>query len=276
MHYQIYTQNFPAQMLEFSEFNYARHKSGKKPVKMMDSLPMDVSGEQICSQANQRLLVKEPEMTSSQFIAYYRVSTTRQGENGLGIEAQRRAARQFVTLSGGEMDQTFTEVESGKKRNRLELERALAACRETGATLLIAKLDRLARNVAVIANLLESGVRFVAVDMPNADRFMLHVYAAMAEEEGRRISERTKAALASAKTRGIELGSNGKRLAKKNREEALSFALGLEETLRRLIHVDGLSFRSTADRLNAMKIPTAHGGRWHSTTVHRVWERVKK
>ena len=101
-------------------------------------------------------------------------------------------------------------MESGKKNNRPELVSALEQCSATGATLLIAKLDRLARNVHFVSGLLESSVRFIAVDMPNADRFMMHVYAAMAEEEGRRISQRTKAALASAKARGVKLGDRAK------------------------------------------------------------------
>ena len=145
---------------------------------------------------------------------------------------------------------------------------------QSGATLLIAKLDRLARNVAFIANLLESGVKFVAVDMPNADRFMLHVYAAMAEEEGRRISERTKTALASAKERGVELGRNGKVLAQRHKREARMFANSIESTLRALIEGEGVSFRAAADRLNDMGINTARGGRWHPTSVYRTWRRV--
>lgn len=174
----------------------------------------------------------------------------------------------------GEMFQTFTEIESGKKKNRPELERALSACRASGATLLIAKLDRLARNVAIIANLLESGVRFVAIDMPNADRFMLHVYAAIAEEEGRRISERTKAALAAAKARGTKLGANGKNLALQNKKEAEVFAKSVELPLRQMIVQQKLSFRAAADRLNELNVPTARGGQWHPSTVFRAWQRL--
>lgn len=176
--------------------------------------------------------------------------------------------------SGGNLVSEYTEVESGKLKNRPELDAAVEACRKTGAILLIAKLDRLARNVAFIANLLESGVKFVAVDMPNADRFMLHVYAAMAEEEGRRISERTKLALASAKARGVQLGRNGKVLAQRHKREARTFAISIERTLRTLIEVEGASFRVAADRLNEMGISTASGGRWHPTSAYRTWRRV--
>lgn len=213
-------------------------------------------------------------MSCTQYIAYYRVSTARQGASGLGLDAQRSATAQFVMSSGGNLVSEHTEVESGRLNNRPELDAAVEVCRKTGATLLIAKLDRLARNVAFIANLLESGVKFVAVDMPNADRFMLHVYAAMAEEEGRRISERTKLALASAKARGVELGRNGKVLAQRHQREARAFANSIESTLRTLIEVEGASFRVAASRLNEMGISTARGGNWHPTSVYRTWRRV--
>lgn len=214
-------------------------------------------------------------MSANSFVSYNRVSTARQGISGLGLEAQRAAASAYLAASGGEMIAEFTEVESGKKDARPELRAAIELCRRTGATLLIAKLDRLARNVAFIANLLESGVRFVAVDMPNADRFILHVHAAMAEEEGRRISERTRGALAAAKARGVKLGANGIALAAKHKEAAEVRALAIEDTLRRLIRNEGLTFRKAADRLNAMQVPAAGGKGWHSTSVFRVWKRVE-
>lgn len=214
-------------------------------------------------------------MLSNAFIAYNRVSTARQGVSGLGLDAQRNASLAYLASIGGELLAEFTEVESGKKDSRPELKAAIAMCRKTGATLLIAKLDRLARNVAFIANLLESGVRFVAVDMPNADKFMLHVYAAMAEEEGRRISDRTRAALASAKVRGVQLGANGKTLAAQHKAAAETRALAVEDTLRRLIRAQGLTFRQAADRMNEMQVPAAGGKGWHSTSVHRVWKRIE-
>ena len=154
------------------------------------------------------------------------------------------------------------------------MDAAVEACRKTGATLLIAKLDRLGRNVAFIANLLESNVKFFAVDMPNADRFMLHVYAAMAEEEGKRISERTKLALASAKSRGVVLGRNGKLLAKRHKDEARRFAKNIEPILRSLIDGERMSFQAVAARLNEMQVPTARGANWHSTSVFRAWKRI--
>jgi len=197
--------------------------------------PLMGVGDTQIFQANQRLPEKETVMSPTIFVAYLRVSTARQGVSGLGLEAQRAATTAYLAANGGKLLSEITEVESGKKDKRPELKSAIDLCRKTGATLLIAKLDRLARNVAFIANLLESGVRFVAVDMPNADRFMINVYSAMAEEEGRRISERTRAALASAKARGIKLGANGIALAAKNKAAAENRALAIEDTLRRLI-----------------------------------------
>ena len=207
------------------------------------------------------------------FISYIRVSTQRQGESGLGLEAQRTATARYLAATGGTILHEFTEVESGKRSNRPELHAALRACKETGATLLIAKLDRLARNVHFISGLLESGVRFVAVDMPNADRFMLHVYAAMAEEEGRRISERTRAALASAKARGVRLGRTAEKLAQANREAADHFASQVGPMIYDMIQRERLTFRAVAARLNRMQIVPARGDKWHTSAVHRVHHR---
>jgi len=138
------------------------------------------------------------------FVAYYRVSTDRQEQSGLGLDAQRAAVAGFV--SGRELIAEFTEVESGKRNDRLQLAAAMDLCRRHKAVLLIAKLDRLARNVAFIANLMESGVEFVAVDMPYANKLTMHILAAVAKHECEMISARTKAALAQAKARGVKLG----------------------------------------------------------------------
>src|SRR5262249_22323984 len=145
-----------------------------------------------------------PSMTL--FIAYFRVSTDRQGKSGLGLDAQRESVRGYVA-GHGSIAEEFTEIESGKKNERPQLALALAACRKYRAVLVIARLDRLARNLAFIANLMESGVDFVAVDMLQANRLTLHIIAAVAEDEGKRISTRTRDALAAAKKRGIRLGN---------------------------------------------------------------------
>src|SRR5262245_21959259 len=140
------------------------------------------------------------------FVAYYRVSTDHQGVNGNGIAAQRKAVEDYLNGGRWKLVAEFTEVESGKRADRPELEKALAACKRHKAKLVIAKLDRLSRNVHFISGLMERKVDFVACDMPSANAFMINVYAAVAQEERRMISERTKAGLAAAKARGVKLG----------------------------------------------------------------------
>jgi DNA invertase Pin-like site-specific DNA recombinase len=144
------------------------------------------------------------------FVGYYRVSTAKQGASGLGLEAQREAVRRHATSARGVIVANFTEIESGKRNDRPQIAAALAACRARKATLVIAKLDRLARNVAFISNLMESGVDFVACDNPNANRLTIHILAAIAEHERAMISERTKAALAAAKASRSSSASQGK------------------------------------------------------------------
>lgn len=210
----------------------------------------------------------------NKFISYIRVSTDRQGQSGLGLAAQKESVSRHVTAAGGTVIAEYVEVESGKKNDREQLNLAIDACRKQNAILLIAKLDRLARNVHFISGLLESGIRFCAADMPSADRFMLHVYAAVAEEEGRRISERTKAALAAARARGVKLGATGQALADKNKAAADAFALSVAPTIHEYKEA-GLSVRKIADRLNAEDVPTFSGLRWHSTTVQRLITRSR-
>jgi len=146
---------------------------------------------------------------ASRFVAYYRVSTARQGRSGLGLEAQREAVRAFMGGSTGELAEAFTEIESGKRDDdRPQLARALDACRLTGAVLVIAKLDRLSRDAHFLLGLEKAGVEFVAADMPNANRLTVRLMAVIAQEEREMISARTKAALAAAKARGTKLGGN--------------------------------------------------------------------
>jgi len=203
--------------------------------------------------------------------AYLRVSTQKQGISGLGLEAQRKAIEHLL---GGQPYEEFIEVESGKKSKRPQLEAAIAYCRKHKTKLVIAKLDRLARNVHFISGLMEAGIDFIAADMPNADRFMLHVYAAMAEEEGRRISERTKAALAAAKVRGVELGKNGKVLAAQNRTNAIIFAKRIEKQFPELGITLDMDLQSIARILNEAKIETHNGKTWYKSTVARLLKRI--
>lgn len=221
-----------------------------------------------------------------QFVAYYRVSTVRQGKSGLGLEAQKAAVASYVLGKGGEVASQFVETESGKNNERPELQRALAEAKRRGAVLLIAKLDRLARNVAFISNLLESGVEVMAADMPEANRFMLHVMAAVAEHEGQAISERTKAALAAAKARGVKLGwAMPERRQEQRRASSKSAAARIAKAdafaanalpLIRSLQGQGLSLRGVAKALNERGAPTAHGGSWQATTVKNILARESK
>jgi DNA invertase Pin-like site-specific DNA recombinase len=157
------------------------------------------------------------------YIAYFRVSTQKQGVSGLGLEAQRESVSRYVNSVSGTIIAQFEEIESGKRSdNRPQLQAALGHAKATRATVVIAKLDRLARNVAFISSLMDSGVDFVAADMPMANRLTVHVLAAVAEHEREMISARTKAALAAAKARGVKLGNP--RLIPGNRESARAAA----------------------------------------------------
>lgn len=211
-------------------------------------------------------------------IAYYRVSTDRQGRNGLGMEAQQKAVEDYVRRQGWTLTETFTEVESGKKNNRPELAKAIAAVQKGKAKLVIAKLDRLARNVAFVSNLMESKVDFVAVDFPEANKLTIHILAAVAEHEREMISQRTKAALAAKKARGEKLGSpNLAEVAAKGRAAGAANADQFADNVRPIIEsirASGVtSFRGIADALNARGIPTARGRQWHASTVRKVEKR---
>jgi DNA invertase Pin-like site-specific DNA recombinase len=154
-------------------------------------------------------------MAKGSFVAYYRVSTAEQGRSGLGLEAQQQAVRAYLDGGSWSLLAEYTEVESGKLRDRPQLAAAIAHCRLTGATLVIAKLDRLSRNLAFLAQMMDGDIAFVAVDNPHATRFTVHILAAVAEHEAAQISARTKAALAAAKARGTRLG--GWRASRKGR-----------------------------------------------------------
>ena len=219
------------------------------------------------------------------FVAYYRVSTDRQGRSGLGLEAQQAAVRGFA--KGGQLLAEYTEVETGKRSDRPKLQKALAHARRQKATLVIAKLDRLARNVAFTATLMESGADFLACDMPNANKLTIHILAAVAEDEARRISERTKAALAAYKARGGLLGSNHPKCREISREaakkggpigafrvaeqarQAYTDILPLMQQLRDA----GQSLREIATHLNQTGHVTRTGRDWNPTQVKRILDR---
>lgn len=153
------------------------------------------------------------------YVAYYRVSTAKQGKSGLGLEAQKETVRAFVEKEG-ELIGEYVEVQSGRKDNREELWKAIRAAKEQKAKVVIARLDRFSRKVSFISGIMDQGVSLVVAEMPHATEFQLHIFAALAQEERRLISERTKAALAQATKRGAKLGGNGKILAKKRKYEA--------------------------------------------------------
>lgn len=214
-------------------------------------------------------------MADGKFVAYYRVSTQRQGQSGLGLEAQQKAVADYLNGGSWKLVAEFTEVESGRRKNRPQLAAALEAARQQKATLVIAKLDRLARNVAFVANLMDSKVEFVAVDFPQANRLTLHILAAVAEHEAKVTGERTKAALQAAKARGTVLGTNGKLLARKYRSEALGRASGLADKVRAL-QATHPTVRALAEALNERGVPTPRGGQWHASSVHRLLRRIEE
>lgn len=213
-------------------------------------------------------------MNRERFIAYYRVSTDRQGRSGLGLEAQQEAVRQFLTGRPADLVAEYVEVESGSKNDRPKLQDALAACQREKATLLIAKLDRLARSVAFISALMEAKTNFLAVDMPHASRLVLHVMAAFAEHEREMIRERTRAALAAAKARGVRLGANGMVLAEKHKAEATAYAFEVQDAIIAATWAGAHTTRGIADHLNAAAIPSRQGGRWYPANVARVLRRL--
>lgn len=207
-------------------------------------------------------------------VAYYRVSTDKQHESGLGMEAQQDSVHYFTKARGIQLVKEFTEVESGKNNNRPVMQEALTYCMQNKVMLIIAKLDRLGRNVAFISSLMESEVAFVAVDNPEATPLILHILAAFAQYEREQISIRTKAALQAAKRRGVLLGKQGNVLAEQNKKDALAFAKKTMPVIKRLQTKGFNTVRAIARELNRAAIPTFrnNGTRWHVSTVHKIMQ----
>jgi DNA invertase Pin-like site-specific DNA recombinase len=211
------------------------------------------------------------------FIAYYRVSTKRQGQSGLGMEAQQAAVMRYVESTNGKLIGSFNEIESGRKDDRPQLKAALAAAKKSKSIVIIAKLDRLGRKASYILRLIdESGVNFHICDMPNADKLTITILAAVAEREAENISNRTKAALAAKKARGAKLGNprlaearkvaveSNRKLDKVRQDET-------REIISEIITKGKIETHAgIADCLNARGIPTARGGQWHTTTIRRL------
>lgn len=224
------------------------------------------------------------------FVGYVRVSTKRQERSGLGREAQLATIRAYIEAHGGELvGEPLCETESGAHNSRPKLAEALKLCRQRGATLLIAKLDRLSRNATFLFQLQESGVDFVCCDMPGANRMTIRIMAVLAEQERELISARTKDALKAAKARGTKLGSNAHRIRKDTFGDRRGSAKGTASSIAGAdsrakdlaedvlaFRAEGLSFAKIADRLNAGHYQTARGGKWHSSTVKNLLDRIER
>jgi DNA invertase Pin-like site-specific DNA recombinase len=221
---------------------------------------------------------------NGKFVSYIRVSTQKQGRSGLGLEAQRESISSYLNGGRWSLAGEFVEVESGKRKDRPELTKALSLCRLHRATLLVAKLDRLARNVAFISALMEAGVKFVAVDLPQANELTVHVMAAMAQYEAKAISDRTRVALAAAKARGAILGGRKvsaerwERISRKGRREgtekrselASKWACDVLPIIADIQQTGAASLREIAAALNERGIETRRGGEWSAVQVARV------
>ena len=220
----------------------------------------------------------------NRFVAYYRVSTDKQGKSGLGLEAQREVVTAYINHEQGKLVGEFQEVESGKSRTRPELRKAIAAAKLYDATLVIAKLDRLARNAYFLLSLRDAGVKFVACDMPQANNLTVTIMAAVAEEEAKMISDRTKAALKAAKARGVALGGfRGRSISREDaakgnevrKTRSIARAAQFRAEVDRIIGEGHNTLKLIAAELNARNIPTpSRRGAWQPTMVSRVLQKT--
>lgn len=217
------------------------------------------------------------------FVAYYRVSRKEQGISGLGLSAQKSSVEKYVTSQDGTIVKSFTEIETGtNKRERIEIHKAIQLAKNEGAILIIAKLDRLARNVSFVSSLMDAGIEFLAVDMPSANNFTIHIFSALAEQEAKLISSRTKLALAELKKKGVKLG-NPQNLTSEAR------AKGVDKIKENAMNNDRnrqaqsiilnckekeMSYRQIADYLNQLNFKTRYGNKFYAPTVRQLYNRT--
>jgi len=215
------------------------------------------------------------------FIAYYRVSRKSQGESGLGIAAQKTAVQKYIDTQSGLLLGEYTEVETGtNKKKRVVIQEAINQSKKQGAILVIAKIDRLARNVNFVSSLMDAGVEFVACDMPSANHFTIHIFAALAEQEAKLISTRTRLALSELKKRGVKLGKpeNLTIEAREKGKEAIRINSRANDSNRQAQAIiiscreKGMKFRQIADHLNELNFKTRYGCSYHPMTVKRLFE----
>ena len=217
------------------------------------------------------------------YVAYYRVSTQKQGVSGLGLEAQQTTVANYISQRGGELIEEFKEVESGRKTNRVQLRRAINRCKAAKATLIIAKLDRLSRNATFMFQLQDSNLDIVACDCPEMDKFSARLLAVFAEREAELISQRTKAALAEVKKRGDKVGGTVsmnetiRQLAHTAcRKKADDYVTEISGHIRRAQHSGFKSLRQICAYLDEHGVPTAREGRWQANTVRNVLARMER
>lgn len=211
-----------------------------------------------------------------QAVSYLRASTSRQGISGLGLDAQKTSVQLYSKLYNVQIVREFTEIESGRKSNRPVLKQALSFCRKHKLMLVVAKIDRLARNVAFTSALMESDVSFICVDNPHATRLVLHIAAAFAEHEAELISERTKNSLREAVKRGVKLGTNGKKLSATNQRLRQEHVMKVKPVIDQLTARGIITVRALAEALNRRKIKTIRGKKWHPSTVQILLDRIRQ